>query len=352
MFSPWLIFVKKTFVGRRETPGMTTDVMTYEAGKYYTVLFDGNWPFADLRGDWGHAVRKAVQFRQLAEIVCQIGDEGRGTSVFIKAMAYLTDFEEESSDCQSTRRYGVLIEQYVRSAQSYRTGEEEDRYVSGYYCDWLIQPKNLDHATLIGEFNIVGPYGVKGYFNGKLNDAIKCVIELADKWSKNLHGASREIAFMHLQELVVESGFFAFGGQAFQVKPSFVGSKKVVILGQPFAINSPAMGFDGNELPIRWREVVGYGLPIWSDGERVWVEYNQYRFLTCQEIYDLRELTGFCSGLDLHDFFRGIVGEPSPSGYRLIKRETLKISQLGREILELMDSKLEDNLPVLAEMNL
>ena len=36
---------------------------------------------------------------------------------------------------------------------------------------------------------------------------------------------------------------------------------------------------------------------------------------TCQALYDLREKYEFCSGTDLHDFFRSAVGEPSPSGY-------------------------------------
>lgn len=37
--------------------------------------------------------------------------------------------------------------------------------------------------------------------------------------------------------------------------------------------------------------------------------------ITAQMIYDLRELTGFASGVDLHDLFRAICdGEPSPSG--------------------------------------
>ena len=36
--------------------------------------------------------------------------------------------------------------------------------------------------------------------------------------------------------------------------------------------------------------------------------------MKAQELYDLREKTEFCSGTDLHDFFRTQVGEPSPAG--------------------------------------
>lgn len=36
--------------------------------------------------------------------------------------------------------------------------------------------------------------------------------------------------------------------------------------------------------------------------------------MKAQALYDLRQLTGFCSGTDLHDFFQRVVGDPSPSG--------------------------------------
>lgn len=35
---------------------------------------------------------------------------------------------------------------------------------------------------------------------------------------------------------------------------------------------------------------------------------------TAQFLYDLRELTGFISGNDLHDLFSSVIGNPSPSG--------------------------------------
>jgi hypothetical protein len=37
--------------------------------------------------------------------------------------------------------------------------------------------------------------------------------------------------------------------------------------------------------------------------------------MEAQELYDLREEYAFCSGTDLHEFFEGELGDPSPSGY-------------------------------------
>jgi hypothetical protein len=39
----------------------------------------------------------------------------------------------------------------------------------------------------------------------------------------------------------------------------------------------------------------------------------------CQFLYDLRTLTGFISGSDLHELFRKLVGDPSPKGNRVIE---------------------------------
>lgn len=36
--------------------------------------------------------------------------------------------------------------------------------------------------------------------------------------------------------------------------------------------------------------------------------------MKAQELYDLQENTGFCSGSDLHSFFEDACGDPSPSG--------------------------------------
>jgi hypothetical protein len=38
--------------------------------------------------------------------------------------------------------------------------------------------------------------------------------------------------------------------------------------------------------------------------------------MKAQTLYDAREKFEFCSGTDLHEFFEGEIGDPSPSGYR------------------------------------
>jgi len=43
--------------------------------------------------------------------------------------------------------------------------------------------------------------------------------------------------------------------------------------------------------------------------------------MKAQTLYDLRDKTGFCSGIDLHKFFEGQVGDPSPSGYAEIEEK-------------------------------
>jgi len=40
--------------------------------------------------------------------------------------------------------------------------------------------------------------------------------------------------------------------------------------------------------------------------------------IAAQELYDLREETGYCSGLDLHEWFNEQLGDPSPSGRTLV----------------------------------
>jgi hypothetical protein len=46
--------------------------------------------------------------------------------------------------------------------------------------------------------------------------------------------------------------------------------------------------------------------------------------MKAQKVYDLREETGFCSGSDLHEFFMGQLGDPSPSGCRDIDAEAAR----------------------------
>lgn len=46
-------------------------------------------------------------------------------------------------------------------------------------------------------------------------------------------------------------------------------------------------------------------------------------FLKAQEIYDLRENFEFCSGVELHEFFRkSFDGEPSPAGREMIFKDS------------------------------
>jgi hypothetical protein len=47
-------------------------------------------------------------------------------------------------------------------------------------------------------------------------------------------------------------------------------------------------------------------------------------YLRAQDLYDLRELTGFISGEELHEVFRDLVGDPSPNGRRVIPKRKIK----------------------------
>ena len=40
--------------------------------------------------------------------------------------------------------------------------------------------------------------------------------------------------------------------------------------------------------------------------------------IKAQDMYDIREASGICSGTDLHDLFREVLGEPSPSGKKVV----------------------------------
>ena len=55
--------------------------------------------------------------------------------------------------------------------------------------------------------------------------------------------------------------------------------------------------------------------------------------VSAQELYDLRELTGFCSGSDLHDLFLQVVGDPSPKGDVRISAPRLIEFPLGGEAI-------------------
>lgn len=44
----------------------------------------------------------------------------------------------------------------------------------------------------------------------------------------------------------------------------------------------------------------------------LWLGWRKSKTMKAQALYDLRQLTGYCSGTDLHDFFREQTGDPSP----------------------------------------
>lgn len=58
--------------------------------------------------------------------------------------------------------------------------------------------------------------------------------------------------------------------------------------------------------------------------------------LTAQDLYNLRSLTGFCSGTELHALFLTACGDPSPSGRIWINPIELCNSETGRDALELL----------------
>lgn len=71
--------------------------------------------------------------------------------------------------------------------------------------------------------------------------------------------------------------------------------------------------------------------------------------IQAQMLYNLRELTGFISGNDLHELFIDLVGEPSPSGYMEFELEDLEKSELGKLVLlELKRPLLNGCLPEIA----
>lgn len=52
-----------------------------------------------------------------------------------------------------------------------------------------------------------------------------------------------------------------------------------------------------------------------------------------QLFYDLRALTGYCSGMDLYEFFRTVCGDPSPKGNTVLPMAHLFMPQEMYEVL-------------------
>ena len=55
--------------------------------------------------------------------------------------------------------------------------------------------------------------------------------------------------------------------------------------------------------------------------------------IKAQMLYDLRTMTGFISGDDLHNLFRDVLGEPSPSGYMEFEVSALSNARYGEKAL-------------------
>ncbi len=66
--------------------------------------------------------------------------------------------------------------------------------------------------------------------------------------------------------------------------------------------------------------------------------------ISAQKMYDLQQITGFCSSTDLHDLFREVTGKPSPSGYTEIDEQSLRQTKLGAKALEMLEYPLGDML--------
>ena len=62
--------------------------------------------------------------------------------------------------------------------------------------------------------------------------------------------------------------------------------------------------------------------------------------MTCQFLYDLRTVTGFISGSDLHELFQKLVGDPSPSGR--VEIDLGKAEELCPELGQLMAQSINE----------
>ena len=70
--------------------------------------------------------------------------------------------------------------------------------------------------------------------------------------------------------------------------------------------------------------------------------------IKAQMLYDLRTMTGFISGDDLHNLFREVLGEPSPSGYMEFEVSALSNARYGEKALA--ELKREFNYKVIADI--
>jgi len=71
--------------------------------------------------------------------------------------------------------------------------------------------------------------------------------------------------------------------------------------------------------------------------------------MKAQTLYDLRELTGFVSGNELHDMFDRLLGEPSPSGYKTMNLIALKKDPVGKQALDLLGKSLWHTIDAIAK---
>lgn len=69
---------------------------------------------------------------------------------------------------------------------------------------------------------------------------------------------------------------------------------------------------------------------------------NEEGKVTAQELYNLRAVTGFCSGMELHELFKKLVGEPSPSGRKTFRTYRLATTNsTGQKALDLLNDGAE-----------
>lgn len=62
--------------------------------------------------------------------------------------------------------------------------------------------------------------------------------------------------------------------------------------------------------------------------------------LNAQDLYDLREITGFCSGSDLHELFDHLISDPSPPGCEKIPTWRMVGNVIGEAALALLVTPL------------